>query len=56
VQPQLAGLRKWASKFYEKVSINLSYKSEEKLYKGTPLPRDSVTPLKPPWVMNHPVA
>ena len=25
-------------------------------YKGTPLPRDSVTPLKPPWAMNHPVA
>ena len=28
----------------------------KKPYKGTPLPRDSVTPLNPPWVTNHPVA
>jgi hypothetical protein len=28
----------------------------EIFYKGTPLPRDSVTPLKPLWEMNHPVA
>lgn len=28
----------------------------KKPYNGTPLPRDSVTPLKPQCVTNHPVA
>ena len=27
-----------------------------KAYNGTPLPRDSITLLKPPWETNHPVA
>ena len=38
------------------VNAKMSYKSRGKAYNGMPLPRDSITLLKPLWETNHPVA